>query len=160
MRCPNPQCGADLMPEDRHCPRCGTAVPAAPGPPSRPGLQPVPDRAPGGPQRVSPRAVPRHPVAREGQSYPALVTYAALMVKTGSFLKWWYIGLGVLCCVYAIVVGVQTDRIVTGVIVGVILLGLSAAFGWLQWLGLAVVGEFVYLLLDVTKVFVSSQRRE
>jgi hypothetical protein len=88
------------------------------------------------------------------------VTYAALMVKTGSFLKWWYIGLGVLCCVYAIVVGVQTDRIVTGVIVGVILLGLSAAFGWLQWLGLAVVGEFVYLLLDVTKVFVSSQRRE
>ncbi len=162
MRCPNPECDGQPGPLDRHCPKCGTAIPDAESALTSRRQTPAESAQVSDPaaQRVSDTTLPRRPIARHGEAYPALRNLAALYVKAGSVLKWILIAIGVLACLSAIIDGIRTGTIGHGFVMGLIWLALGAIAGWLIWLIHATNGELVYLLLDVTEVFITSHRRK
>ena len=162
MRCPNPECDGQPGPLDRYCPKCGAAIrdaESALAPIRETPAQSAQESDPAA-RRVSDRTLPRRPIARHGEAYPALRKLAALYIKAGSVLKWILIAIGVLACLSAIIDGIRTGTIGDGLVTGLIWLALGAIAGWLVWLIHATIGELVYLLLDVTEVFITSHRRE
>ena len=152
MRCPNPKCNAQLLEIDRHCPMCGTAVvpePAAAQPESA-----LPRTVVAGRQRrVGQEAAHAEPVTEEGETYPALRQKAHLSVAGASALRWVLTGFGVVLFVLCIVSGAMAGNLVTGFILGLVLLAAGCIGGWLLWLRLAVYGEMIYLILDVEETF-------
>ncbi len=153
MRCPNPDCDGDLRPGDRHCPLCGTAVDEAA--PVQPAV--APPLVPAATPRVSQQAVPRRAISREGEAYPALRSLSAVLIKTGSALRWVFIGAGVVLLFLHVMRGLNAGGLGTELLLGAAGLGVCAIVGWLLWLALAVHAELLYLLLDVANVFISSQ---
>ncbi|NLE73704.1 MAG: zinc ribbon domain-containing protein [Actinobacteria bacterium] len=160
MRCPNPQCNAELEPSDRFCPQCGTSMPAIPTPTSGSARAAMPPTQAPADRRLTAHSVLRRTIEHEGQAYPALLTQASLLVRTGAVLKWILIALGVVYCIYWIAWGVHGGSIGLGLLLGIGCLAANALLAWLLWLGLTVGGELLYLWLDVTKVFIASNRRQ
>lgn len=152
MRCPNPNCNAELLPSDRHCPMCGTAVGAdgAQDTAESAGTQVV---ATTQQRRVGKGAVQAEPIAEEGESYPALRQKAHLSVASGSTLRWLLTGLGVLLFVLCLVSGAMSGSLLVGFVLGVLFLAGGCIGGWLLWLRLAVYGEMIYLILDAEETF-------
>lgn len=152
MRCPNLKCGAQLLEGDQHCPLCGTSVKGS-------GLrtaEPQQDAeliAESDQRRVGSGITDGTPTAEQGDSYPALRQKAHLSVAAGSTLRWLLTGLGVVLFVLCAVVGLTSGGLLTGLIVGVVLLAAGTIGGWLLWLRLAVYGEMIYLVLDVEETF-------
>jgi hypothetical protein len=152
MRCPNLKCGAQLLEGDRHCPLCGTPV-AGDGSDSA-GQAPGSEMIVASDQRrVGSGIAEGAPTAEEGDSYPALRQKAHLSVAAGSTLRWLLTGLGVVLFVLCVVRGLTYGSLLTGLIVGVVLLAAGAIGGWLLWLRLAVYGEMIYLVLDLEETF-------
>lgn len=152
MRCPNPDCNAQLLEIDRHCPMCGTAV--------VPDAAPPPDEAAaartvtaGRQRRVGEAAARTAPVTEEGESYPALRQKAHVSVAGGSVLRWLLTGLGLVLFILCVVSGAMVGNLVTGLICGMLFLAAGAIGGWLLWIRLAVYGEMIYLILDVEETF-------
>lgn len=152
MRCPNRNCGAQLLENDRHCPLCGTPVNTSPVESAAPQQQ-LEAVAVSDQRRVGPGAAGQQALAEEGESYPALRQKAHLSVATGSILRWLLTGLGVLLLVLCVTLGAKSGSLLLGFIVGLILLAAGAIGGWLLWLRLAVYGEMIYLVLDVEETF-------
>ena len=161
MRCTNEGCEGTMAVRDRFCPRCGGPNPLHRAEEPQRALPPDQSAPIGARQadalqeRVSARSAPFQPVAHQGQSYPALRRLAGLLVASGSIMRWVAVGLGVLALIASLARGLTLINIALG------LAGLATccAVGWLVWLSLAVSAELVYLLLDVTNVFCSSQHR-
>lgn len=151
MRCPNVKCRAELLPEDKHCPLCGTA---ADGDGETPAARTRADViATVQPQRVTSDQAPANVVAEHGEAYPALRDRAHVAIATGSFLRWALSGLGLVLCVLTVIAGHSVGRTLVGLIVGILLLAAGMILGWLIWLRMAVTGEMVYLILDLADTF-------
>jgi len=152
MRCPNRNCGAQLLETDRHCPLCGTAVASATTESAVPEQQ-VEVVAASDQRRVGAGGAGREALAEEGDSYPALRQKAHLSVAAGSTLRWLLTGLGVALFVLCVAGGAMSGALLLGFIIGLIFLAAGAIGGWLLWLRLAVYGEMIYLVLDVEETF-------
>ncbi len=152
MRCPNPNCNAELLPSDRYCPVCGTPV-RADG--AQDGGTSADTQAVATTQqrRVGKGTVQAEAIAEEGESYPALRQKAHLSVATGSTLRWLLTGLGILLFVLCLVSGAMAGSLLVGFVLGVLFLAGGCIGGWLLWLRLAVYGEMIYLILDAEETF-------
>lgn len=151
MRCPNVRCRAELLPEDRHCPLCGTAVDASSGGSQ---TQTSPDAiAALQPQRVTADEAPPSVIVERGEAYPALRDRAHVAIATGSFLRWVLSALGLVLCVLTIIAAHGAGHTLLGFIIGILLLAAGIVIGWLIWLRMAVTGEMVYLILDMADTF-------
>jgi len=152
MRCPNLKCGAQLLEGDRHCPLCGTPVEGDGS--DTAGQAPDSEMIVASDQRrVGSGVTEGTPTPEQGDSYPALRQKAHLTVAGGSTLRWLLTGLGVVLCVLCVARGLTYGSLLTGLIVGVVLLAAGAIGGWLLWLRLAVYGEMIYLVLDLEETF-------
>ncbi len=162
MRCPNPECDGQPGPFDRHCPKCGATIRDAESALDTVRETPAQSTRESDPaaRRVSDTTLPRRPLARHGEAYPALRKLAALYVKAGSVLKWLLVAIGVLACLSAIIDGIRAGTMGDGLVTGLIRLAFGAIAGWLIWLAHTTIGELFYLLLDVTEVFITSHRRK
>lgn len=144
MKCPDPDCGAPLRPQDRHCPRCGRAL----------GLTPAtPPPAAQAQAHVTRDSVPRTPIAQSGEAYPALRRRAQVAIVSAGVLRWVLLGLGVFLLAISTVIGYKLGELLIGALVGLVLLGASGVVGWLLWVRLAVFGEMTYLILDLADIF-------
>ncbi len=150
MRCPNVKCRAELLPEDKHCPLCGTAA-AGDGETAtaRPRDEWVLETA----QRVTSDQAPASVIVEHGEAYPALRGLSHLAIATGSFLRWALSALSLVLCVLAMIAGYREGYTLIGLIIGILFLAAGMISGWLIWLGMAVAGEMVYLILDLAETF-------
>jgi hypothetical protein len=140
MYCPH--CKSAIDDDDLFCPKCGKDSRAHPGAPPLPPPSVVVDTQAGA--RV---AATRVPQAESGRKYPGLTAAADLLINTGSTLK-------TLCYVLAVLalgsmLAYNPRNPLFGIVIGLFAAGVVAITGWLLWLSCTVVGELIYLIIDV-----------
>ncbi|MGB9618817.1 MAG: hypothetical protein ACPL7K_00225 [Armatimonadota bacterium] len=140
-------CRSAVGDKDRFCPKCGGAL-------TRPGTDVIGLGVPAMPPTVDapshrgPRVEPlRSPVPEGGTKYRGLKLAADLMIKHAAILRIVFYVLAGLGSLSALIL--MQDRGALAFVLAVMAGIATAILGWLTWLLLTILGELMYVVIDV-----------